>query len=83
MEENGKRYRLLNVGEQIEVGDEWQYRASQKWSKFLDQVYAEKPYITDPALNRAFPYGYYRRPIAEDLTPRIESYRQVLGRAQR
>lgn len=60
MEENGKRYRMLQVGETIEVGDE--VRAAGSWiicGSSIGQVVRNE-------WEGIYPQGYYRRPIAEN-----------------
>ncbi len=64
MEENGKRYRLLNVGERIEENDEVCPEPQNKWYQMDGEHFGQR--ITDPDRNLSYPYGYYRRPIAED-----------------
>lgn len=62
MEENGKRYRLLQVGETLEIGDEVLMKDSGKW----EVVDKRTTMVVEPADSGYMTYGYYRRPIAED-----------------
>jgi len=59
MEENGKRFRMLQIGETIDGGDEVQFCGA--WHPCsglsLDCV------VSDPRNELGFPQGYYRRPI--------------------
>lgn len=76
MEENGKRYRLLNVGEEFQEGDE--YKATD-FSKMENEIghyswmqlgyYYHGHVVTDAEKNNSFPYGWYRRPIMEEDGP--------------
>lgn len=58
MEENGKRYRMLQVGETLEAGDEVNH--SGKWHKYSMKYGASAIRKDDGG---AMPVGYYRRPI--------------------
>lgn len=64
MEENGKRYRMLMVGETLEAGDE--VRLFNQWKPFHAQWIDEKysPFMVREDQNGPFPVGYYRRSIA-------------------
>lgn len=59
MEENGKRYRMLQIGETIEAGDE--VRIGGRWKEVV--VWSIPQVVTNPILNIGYPQGYYRRPI--------------------
>lgn len=65
MEENGKRYRMLQVGETIEDGDEVNcytgHGDERMWERYDGGWFGSV--VTDPAKNVALPQGYYRRPI--------------------
>lgn len=58
MEENGKRYRMLQVGETIEEGDEVNILGG--WERIMPTHSGCK--INDDT-KYTFPAGYYRRPI--------------------
>lgn len=59
MEENGKRYRMLQVGETIEDSDQACYAG--QWQAFVR--YLEGVSVVRPAEGGYYPQGYYRRLI--------------------
>lgn len=81
MEENGKRYRLLNVGERIEEGDEVCPQPHNEWYQMDEEHFGQR--IAADA-SYAYPYGYYRRPIVEDaFAAEANRLKQIMGRAHR
>lgn len=57
MEEDGKKYRMLQIGETIEEGDEVKFRTG--WEPMNGFIGA----IVQTNNGGAMPQGYYRRPI--------------------
>lgn len=62
MEENGKRYRMLQVGETIEEGDEVNVK-SGGWLKV--NMRTPITLVVRSATSGYMTYGYYRRPITD------------------
>ena len=60
MDEAGKRYRQLNIGERIEKGDQVR-NAFIGWNEI--HWTAIGAVITNPKDNAAYPCGFYRREI--------------------
>jgi len=68
MIENGKRYRMLQVGETLEMGDQvYCYSGNgneRSWEYYDGGMFGSK--ILDPIEGRGLlPQGFYRRPIAD------------------
>lgn len=65
MEENGTTYRLLQVRESLEKGDQALDIRRDTWSEVGPLHYG--CVITDPDKNLGYPQGYYRRAVNLDI----------------
>lgn len=63
MEENGKRYRMLQVGETLEAGDEVNIVHREGWQPFDFTLIHWDPFVVGADRNGPMPVGFYRRPI--------------------
>lgn len=61
MEEDGKKYRMLQVGETIEEGDEVKLKGV--WEMMVTGLIGAEVYPDTEQHGGCMPQGYYRRPI--------------------
>ena len=64
----GNGYRLVNIGEALQEGDEVSLMVHENptdrfWENIIEGLFGEK--VNTPDMDNPIPYGYYRRKITK------------------